>query len=158
MKKVIFLVGAVVVCAMFFSSCSSTKVSSFTMAPYRNVTGIGVVNVPTLADLEVSQEKVFETLPIKVEAVDGMISGATIENSINKAISELLLKKNADVLVQPIIKTEVKGRTINVEVSGYPATYKNFRSMTTKDAELFNNVNIQHIPQGVKQSVITTEK
>lgn len=158
MKKLVFA-GVTLGCAMFLSSCGSVKkVSSYSMAPYRNVTGVGVVNVPTLADLEVSQDKIFEKESVKVEMTDGIISDGIIENTVNRVLSGLLLKKNADVLVQPVTKVETKGRIINIEVSGYPATYKNFRPMTTKDAELFRDINILHIPQGVVQSVITTGK
>lgn len=158
MKKNVIFIGACIAVALFLSSCGSTKVQSFSMAPYRYVTGVGVVNVPTLADLEVSQNKIFETVSVKVEVTDGTISGEMIENTVNRAIAGLLLKRNADVLVQPVTKVETKGRIITIEVSGYPATYKNFRSMTAKDAELFRDVNILHIPQGLLRSVITTEK
>lgn len=157
MKKLIFA-GMALACAVLLSSCAVKKVSSYSMAPYRNVTGVGVVNVPTLADLEVSQDKIFEKETVKVEMTDGNISDEMIENTVNRVISGLLLKRNADVLVQPVSRVETKGRMINIEVSGYPAIYKNFRPMTTKEAELFRNINILHIPQGVVQSVITTGK
>ena len=158
MKKNYFLIVVAIVGVMFLNSCSSTKVSSYSMAPYRNVTGVGVVNVPTLADLEVNQNKIIERVSVKMDASDGTISSAAIENVVNRVLSDLLLKRNADVLVQPVVKTETKGSTVTIDVSGYPAIYKNFRSMTVKDAELFKDINILHIPQGIVQSVITTEK
>lgn len=158
MKKLV-LASMALSCAILFVSCGpAKKVSSYSMAPYRNVTGVGVVNIPTLADLEVSQDKIFEKETVKVESTDVNISDETIENAVNRVLSGLLLKRNADVLVQPVTRVETKGRMISIEVSGYPATYKNFRAMTPKDAELFRNINILHIPQGVVQSVITTGK
>ena len=56
------------------------------------------------------------------------------------AIAEALKKTGADILVEPqfTYTYDKKGRLTTVEVSGYPARYRNFRSLTKEDAEAIN--------------------
>ena len=150
--KKLFTISAAALLMMFcFSSCGTT--SQFSMAAYRPVTGVGVLNVPTLADLEVSQTKIFEKLKVEVKAKLIANDPKLIENAVNAALSELLLKRNADVLIQPVLHVERSDgkytTSLTITVSGYPAIYKNFRTMIREDAVLFKDINIHHIPNGV---------
>jgi len=144
--------GTIVLTVCCFSACK-TPMSQFSMASYRPVVGVGAINVPTLADLEVSQTKIFEKIEKKIENNKEIDMSKAVENAVNTVMAELLLKRNADVLIQPVFAVDSKwGKsktTITITVSGYPATYKNFRSMTREDAILFKDINIYHIPNGV---------
>ncbi|MDR0605791.1 MAG: hypothetical protein LBG80_15970 [Bacteroidales bacterium] len=154
MKK-LFITGAVALLAICFYSCK-TPMAQFSMASYRPVTGVGVVNVPTLADLEVSQTKLFEKLEVKIDEEAG---SEAIESAVNTTLAALLLKHNADVLIQPVWYLEK--RTANrwiISVSGYPATYKNFRPMSKEDAVMFKDVEFQHVPNGVVVGKVSNEE
>lgn len=65
----------------------------------------------------------------------------------NYTIGEAVKKYNADVIVGPIfeIKTSEDYQTITVTVSGYPATYVNFRKATKEDVELMKSLNATNI-------------
>ncbi len=95
---------------------------------------------PTMADLEISSTKVIENV-----TYDNTLTAYDIRNYENSpaiaymkslAVSKVVQKYNADVMVAPIfdIKTSDDFMTITVTVSGYPATFKNFRKMTETDA------------------------
>jgi hypothetical protein len=155
MKK-IFVFSAVALLVGCFYACK-TPMAQFSMAAYRPVTGVGVVNVPTLADLDVSQSKIFERLEVRIDEEAGPDA---IVSAVNTALAALLLKHNADVLIQPVWFLEKQG--INryrwtVQVSGYPATYKNFRPMTKADTALFKNIEFQHIPNGIAVGGVSNE-
>ncbi len=140
MKK-IFLVFSVV--ALTMTSCTT----AYKTATQRDV--VAPVAAAAIADFEVSPKKITYTLiPTRKVRAGGL------QNCINTAISEAL-KANGegDVLIETqgaivqrsgLFRTKVK----SVTVTGYPATYKNFRSVdekTVKEAlvqgSLKNNVN-----------------
>ncbi len=56
----------------------------------------------------------------------------------NLAVSELLKIENADVLVEPSFETETSGSKTILTVKGWPAKYKNFRTITQDDIKLLN--------------------
>lgn len=60
----------------------------------------------------------------------------TIEYWKNLTVSKVVQKYNADVIVAPIfdVKTSDDFLTVTVTVTGYPATFKNFRKVTNDDA------------------------
>lgn len=60
-----------------------------------------------------------------------------VEQQKKKAEAKLLEESKADVVVQPQYTITRRGifRGGSVTVTGYPATYKNFRPMTKDDAE-----------------------
>ena len=104
------------------SSCSLMKHTA-------THTGVGVMapfTVPVVADLEVSSKKIsYEYWP-----TSSVQKGGT-DNVINAAVSKALLQNgNADVLVglETQIECTMGGKVERVIVTGYPATYKNFRN------------------------------
>lgn len=99
---------------------------------------------PTIADLEISSQKVMESESYKntltAEDFENLNKGATpptIDYLKNLTVSKVVKKYNADVIVAPIfdVKTTDDFESVIVTVSGYPATYKNFRVITPDDAE-----------------------
>jgi len=162
MKKNFILYTLVVCCAIFIASC--VTISKTESAATRNVVGLGVIQAPTMATLDVSSTKVTELFSIraknkfnfsfsfgkKSEAI-AMSKDKALLNAYAHAVSKLLIKHNADVLIEPKYSFETmasrKTTTYNIIVSGYPATYKNFRPAVYADTSLFKMkpVNVEAI-------------
>lgn len=105
---------------MGFTSCTSVLKTATVETIDTSITSF------SSADLEVSTKKItYFYKPTKAETREG--SG----NAISSAVAEALKANgNADVLVAPqyVIKKR-KGKVKEVTVSGYPAFYKNFRTV-----------------------------
>jgi hypothetical protein len=57
----------------------------------------------------------------------------------NEVIAHLLDSLNADVLIEPIFKSVHNGNRTIVKVSGYAATYTNFRNIKPEDIQIVNS-------------------
>ena len=90
----------------------------------------GVSHLPVIADLDVIQTK-----------ITGTASGPndTIELLRVRAINNALERNNADVLLEPRFSFETTGMRTTVTVTGFPASYKNFRTITEQDSTLIKN-------------------
>lgn len=116
MKKVFLAVA----CVALMASCSTIRKSS-----------VSTLDVATslasssTADLQVSPTKISYTyLPTRADRKTGL------KNVLNNAITEALkVNGNADVLVHMNYDAVMKkrGKVKSVVVTGYPATYKNFK-------------------------------
>jgi hypothetical protein len=91
----------------------------------------GVFHIPVVADLDVSQAK-----------ITGTATGNTDNLQILRvrAVNNALSTNNADVLLEPRFTLEVTSRGTKVTVTGFPANYKNFRSITESDTQLLDNM------------------
>jgi hypothetical protein len=133
MKKKLIISSLVVGCMILFASCYTvTKTETVTN---RYVVGAGIIQMPTVANLEVSSTKVSELFTLKAN------TSAKREDAKAFAVAKILSKHNADVLVEPRYSFETLetrwNKTFNIIVSGYPATFKNFRPATAADIEIF---------------------
>ena len=146
MKK-LFLFLAVVAMA---TSCSSAKlISSATHSKAKAIQPIAAL----YADLKVSPTKITHFLIPSKTVIQG-----GYDNVINTAVREALIANgNADVLVA--METQVKytadGVIESVTVTGYPATYTNFRSpgddvLRTLPQETDSSSNSIGLPGGLK--------
>ena len=127
MKKFFFL--SVLASAMFVSCSMPTKLTN--SATHNKVNALEPF-AAVFADLKVSPTKIsFFYIPSQT------VANAGPENIINSAIREALIANgNADVLValEHQIKYAADGSIESITVTGYPATYANFR--TPSDAQL----------------------
>jgi hypothetical protein len=122
MKKVIILCAA-----LALASCSTTKTGT---SKTLDIYGAGVLHLPVISDLDVASNKASHTMTLrKVE---------NMKAARNLAVSELLKIENADVLVEPSFETETSGSKTILTVKGWPAKYKNFRTITQDDIKLLN--------------------
>lgn len=172
MKKNFIFFALVATCVLFFASCMTIQKTEYAKA--REVTGLGVLQIPTVATLDVSQTKVTElfTIRVKNKFLKSMATGrfnkktlvdapqfGALEAAQSFAVAKLLTKHNADVLVEPRYSFEVtstlKRSTYNVIVSGYPATYKNFRPATPADTEILKINPPTTIPQRMQGTLET---
>lgn len=109
--------------AIAVASCTSKKTSTVKAT---DIYGIGVIQYPVVVDLDVKQEKVSGEIAWKG-------GGATLDNLKEMAMTDAIKKSNSDVLVDPRYDIVIKGRKKNVSVSGYPASYTNFRNAVASD-------------------------
>lgn len=128
MRKSLILAAATAVAAL--SSCSTVKNTAYTATPETMI-----INM-TVADLDVSQSEISATVnwnwnPFK-----------KISNVEKAAEAAALKASGADVLVEPIYEVNKRGflRGGSVTVTGHPATFRNFRPMTMKDAEIISTL------------------
>ncbi len=127
MKKLFILMAA----AVALSACSKQVFKTHTA----RVAGVPakMESMTNISDLEVSEVKVTGS------SSDKILSKKQKEEN---AIANALQKTGADILVEPqfTYTYNKKGKLTSVEVSGYPARYKQFRSVTREDAEIINSL------------------
>lgn len=121
------------IAALALSSCSTITHTSQTAAVDTQVYNL------TVADMKVAAKKDSVTVDWKWNPLSTISLSAQKET----ATHTLLGKSEADVLVEPeyIVKRRGLFRGGSVTVTGYPATYSNFRAMTADDAEKIATIN-----------------
>jgi len=141
-KTYLYLIAVIVTAYVCMVSCGTTyepPVRKIEQARILEIQGTCVVNTPTIADLEVQSTRVYEKYTISIKDLErqGIYStDARIGTAKVQAVARLLDKHKADILVDPRFSIEADRSQIEVNVSGYPATHKNFRSPTDKDKQV----------------------
>ena len=125
MRKIIYLI----VIFAFMTSCIMKKTETATTKTL-DINGAGVILKPTIVDLDVNGAKVSGRAVAKF--------GENIEDVKILLVAEVLRKANADVLVEPRYAFETVNNETTISVSGFPATYKNFRPLKEEDLKLIN--------------------
>ena len=127
MRKIIYLI----VIFAFMTSCIMKKTETATTKTL-DINGAGVILKPTIVDLDVNGAKVSGRAVAKF--------GENIEDVKILLVAEVLRKSNADVLVEPRYAFETVNNETTISVSGYPATYKNFRPIKEEDLKLIKSI------------------
>ena len=130
MNRIMILAAGV---GLALSSCSTIQHTSQTAGVDTNVYNL------TVADMNVAKQKQTMTTEWKWNP----LSTVSLKAQKETATAELLKEANADVLVEPqyIVKRRGLFRGGSLTVTGYPATYSNFRNMTPEDAEKIAKIN-----------------
>lgn len=139
---------AVGVAVLALSSCTTITHTSQTAAVDTQVYNL------TVADLNVAAKKDSVTLDWKWNPLSTVSLKAQKESATHKLLSE----NDADVLVEPQYIVNRRGifRGGSVTVTGYPASYTDFRAMTTDDAEKIATVNGESTTVLVNPVIATT--
>lgn len=118
---------AVCFAALLVSSCTTVTHTSQTAAVDTQLYNL------TVADMNVAAKKDSVTL----DWAWNPLSTVSLSAQKESATHALLEKSDADVLVEPEYIVHRRGlfRGGSVTVTGYPATYSNFRTMTSEDAQ-----------------------
>lgn len=95
-----------------------------------------VSTFPTIADLQISPERVSKT----IEWDWNPLNTTSIETRRDNARVELLHEVGADVLVEPEYVENTTRLGGSIKVSGYPATLCNFRNATQEDIDALKAV------------------
>lgn len=122
MKTQIFTLALLTLVA---TSCKTIKSGT---AKTIDISGVGVIHKPVIADLEVSQEKTSKTMTLK--------SMESLESAKNEIIRDLLNENSADLFVEPKFKSVTKNGKTELTVTGWLAYYKNFRMINESDLKL----------------------
>jgi len=109
------------------ASCSSMK-STTNTAKTLGIYGSGVIQKPVIVELDIKQTKISATARGKI--------GSGIETLKAEAVSMAIKTAAADVLVEPTYTIVTDRTSSSVTVSGWPATYKNFRDIKPEDIPL----------------------
>jgi len=113
----------VIIVASLLTSCSGYKLQT---TKTMDIKGAGIIYKPVLVDLNVNENKVT----VMVNGEKRMPLEIVKQNAVAKALS----KENADVLIEPVFEIETYRKRFNVTVTGWSATYKNFRAMEVSDS------------------------
>jgi len=110
---------------LLLSGCASVITGT---ARSKEVPG-AVLHQPVTSNLEVRNTRATgrATVTLRQEALGR-----------NNALRAAIASAQADVLVAPTYTVERDGSNLTVTVTGYPATYKDFRSATAADLELLS--------------------
>ncbi len=127
------LMMAVGIIAITTSCSTPTNIST---AKTANINA-NVVSTPVIADLDVKDKKVVGTASYDREM--------PVDYVKDMAVATALKTVSADVLVEPNFDIQKLGMRTSVTVSGYPATYKNFRSAKAADSTLLKMSNVRSV-------------
>ncbi len=122
--KQMFLLGAVI---LALSSCSWQKQTTHTSKTL-GIYGAGVIQKPVIVALDVKQTKIMATVNAKL--------GSNLETVKAEAVSVAIKNAGAAVLVEPSYTIVSNKGSSTVTVTGFPATYKNFRDIKAEDIPL----------------------
>lgn len=139
----------IVLATITLSSCGTYTYQEST-ARYVEPLRAGFVS-PVVADMIVSEQKIENTVEIYAELKKQQISAimaadlqgresALVLGWKKYALAETLKKYNADDIVSPtftITPSQTKTNVLVVTVTGHTAVYKNFRTATKNDVEMF---------------------
>lgn len=119
--------------ALALSSCASVQYTASSVKVDSDVYNL------TVADMDVSTQKVSKTTSWKWNPLNTVSVAVEKDNTT----AQLLEEAGADVLVEPqyVVKRRGIFRGGSVTVTGFPAKYKSFRSMTKDDAEILSLAN-----------------
>lgn len=124
--------------------CSCHTLSSTTTT--RTARSIEIVadvqQLPTVAELVVDTIYVRQDTTWINKAFKSTTSKSTMRTLL---LGEMLEKANADVIIQPRENVQVSytnpfNQTLHMEIYGYPARYRNFRTATEEDLRILNGI------------------
>ena len=131
---------------MFATSCAVKKNLSMKTMDINNG---GVVQKTTVVDLEVNEVKVTSS----IEAKGNISSGVKLETLKSQLVADILKKTKSDVLVEPIFVLSNTVAKTTLSVTGFPAVYKNFRTIEKEDVELLQvSRSAQEAPLDLKKN------
>ena len=119
---------------------------SYDEATARSINPVAMAHTtPIVADLSVTSQRIahsetFENA-LTQEDIDNPSYSAEINYLKDYTLTRAAELNNADIILVPIynVKTSDDMKTITVKVTGYPATYTNFRKATNADLELIRS-------------------
>ena len=153
MRKILLFFAVVALFAACHSPQHYVKYDE-SSAYYLNLQGRGFA-LPLLGEISVSPQRIsFEQTFANNLAEDEVkvpFTPTAVEYMKNYTLTQAAFANNADMIVSPLIdvKTSADYTTITVKLTGYPASYTNFRNATKEDFELLriceNELNLQEL-------------
>jgi hypothetical protein len=132
MRKLTAFAMALVAFVVTLSSCSTVNKSKTFTYDYMYITKQGIIQRPLITDLEVAKEK---------QRITKTYTNVTVQEAKENAMGDFIQQFNCDLIVQPYYVTETEASTtrstVTVNMTGYPANYKNIRMFELKDTASF---------------------
>lgn len=139
MKQIFQIIGVGICSSMLLIGCATSKPTktTYSFSEYRAVQASQTVaTAPLIADLVVSEKRVnyAERINTVISEMSASEAKALADKEKETVIANAVKANKADVLVAPIIdiQTDANGYLV-IEVTGYPASYKNFRNASKDD-------------------------
>ena len=140
MKQIFQIIGLGICSSMLLVGCvttTGTTKTTYSYSEYRSVQASQTVaTAPLIADLVVSEKRITyaERINTAITNMSSSEAKALADKEKETVIANAVKANKADVLVAPIIdiQTDTNGYLV-IEVTGYPASYKNFRNATKDD-------------------------
>ena len=140
MKQIFQIIGVGICSSMLLVGCvttTGTTKTTYSYSEYRSVQASQTVaTAPLIADLVVSEKRITyaERINTVITNMSSSEAKALADKEKETVIANAVKANKADVLVAPIIdiQTDTNGYLV-IEVTGYPASYKNFRNATKDD-------------------------
>jgi len=142
-------IAVLVLTVLLLAGCAPIPTQTFTATQQRTAPAPEpeTINSSSLKNIDVNTYSVmpFLTADLTVDATKavGIASGRTInqENLKREAMANALKAANrgqldsgiADLIIEPTFFYETKGNNVTVTVIGYPARYRNFRTIEKPD-------------------------
>ena len=145
MKNVIYITGIAVL--LMVTGCSTSYKTALVKTKY--VRPAGTAHLPLLVDMVIDDSRVTGNFSCNSDLGN--------EYAKSQAVANALKKSGADILYEPQYVIEVLGNQVNVEVSGHPAHYKNFRQAAIM-VDTVASVSNTHIVQPAPVIINTKSK
>lgn len=137
---------------LVLTSCEMPKLLQKT-ARTKEIANDNIIQKPVVAELEVKETKVTNVVTV-------LTKEHNVESAKELATAELLKQNKADVLVSPDYEILTNPNQITVTVYGYPATYKNFKTITANDSSWIKQslkINSLSTTQGTNNNIQTNK-
>ena len=128
MKKIVFAVLSSAV--LLLNSCSTSKYTEARSIP---VNDAEIFSKPLVASLSVGERK---TWTVQIRRKDAMAMGMNVNNMRAYALAIACKDGNLDAIVGATYMIKSSGKRYELEVTGFPAVYKNFKEIEHDDLEL----------------------
>lgn len=124
-----YILACAIGALMTLTACTPLQMLQHTYktGKQQNVSNNLILQKPIIAELEVREAKVTNTTTVLSKQYN-------IEDAKQLALAELLRANKADILVSPDYDIVSDMNQITVTVTGYAASYKNFKSITANDS------------------------
>lgn len=103
-----------------------------------------IIQMPTVTELEVSESPVVADTVISRDVFDRNVGYSTKKQVQDALVASMLKETGADILMEPSIDSDVTYNwfksTLRIQVKGYPAKYTGFRTITSEDVEVLNEL------------------
>ncbi len=126
MKKVILAIAT----CLAFASCATTRTATSTAISVDT----NVTQYPTIVDLEVSNDQISKE--VRWTYFQFLFNKINIKKNHSTIVYDMLKENNADILLEQRVQTtSVPFGARTVEISGYPAKFKDFRKPTQEEID-----------------------
>ncbi|HEX7845235.1 MAG TPA: hypothetical protein VF476_05485 [Chitinophagaceae bacterium] len=121
------------------ASCSLQKQTTNTSKTL-GIYGAGVIQKPVLTNLKVNPQKIIS----RYEGHGSQGIGYHKSQAIAKAMTE----SKADVIIEPAFEITSSASNVSITITGYAASYENFRQLTGADTSLLVEAGIINYNNG----------